>query len=279
MDENQRESLVRAFLRLVDHMARLRAPDGCPWDREQTHSTLKKYMIEEAHEACEAIDRGDDEKICEELGDVLLQVVFHAQMAAERDAFSILQVIESINRKLVERHPHVFGELELRTPEEVLENWERMKATREKDRSSILDGIPDSLPALLRSRRIQERAAQVGFDWEHIGQVFDKLEEEIQEFRHECSGRNPERIEDELGDLLFALVNVSRYLNTDPEAALHRTVRKFITRFRHIEQRVQESGRSMDQVTLEEMDRYWEEAKNSVEGGETGGSAPSVRDQ
>jgi tetrapyrrole methylase family protein/MazG family protein len=272
MNESQQEALTQAFLRLIHHMARLRAPDGCPWDREQTHSTLKKYMIEEAHEACEAIDSGDDRRICEELGDVLLQVVFHARMAAERGAFSIIDVLEAINRKLVERHPHVFGDVELSTPEEVLRNWERTKAAKEKGRSSLLDGIPESLPALLRSRRIQERAAQVGFDWNHIGEVLDKLEEEIHEFRQECAGQDPERIEDELGDLLFAIVNVARYLNTDPEAALHRTTRKFITRFRHIEKRVRGSGRSLEDVSLEEMDRYWEEAKKLEQNGESVGS-------
>jgi len=261
MDEQLKQEVCASLVRLVEHMARLRAPDGCPWDREQTHSSLKKYLIEEAHEACEAIDGGDDGRIAEELGDVLLQVVFHAQMATERGGFTLLEVIESINRKLVERHPHVFGEMELRTPEEVLQNWERMKATRDKDRSSILDGIPESLPALLRSRRIQERAAQVGFDWKHIGEVFDKLEEEVREFREQCAEKDAAGIEDELGDLLFALVNVSRYLDTDPEAALHRTTRKFIARFRHIEKRVRESGRSLEDCSLEEMDRYWEEAK------------------
>jgi tetrapyrrole methylase family protein/MazG family protein len=244
-------------------MEKLRAPDGCPWDREQTHSTLKKYMIEEAHEACEAIDQGDDTKICEELGDVLLQVVFHGQMASERGAFTIADIADAISDKLVERHPHVFGDMDLKTPEEVLQNWEQMKAQREESRSSLLDGIPASLPALLRSRRIQERAAQVGFDWNHIGEVVDKMVEEVREFAEACAGKDPERMEDELGDLLFAVVNVSRYLNIDPEAALHRTARKFIERFRHIEKRVAESGRTLDEVPLEEMDRYWDEAKTA----------------
>jgi len=273
MDDARKQAVCRSFLRLVEHMEKLREPGGCPWDREQTHATLKKYMIEEAHEACEAIDHGDDAKICEELGDVLLQVVFHGQMASERGAFTVADIADAISNKLVERHPHVFGDMELNTPEEVLKNWEQMKARREESRTSLLDGIPPSLPALLRARRIQERAAQVGFDWNHIAEVVAKMEEEVGEFGRECAGKDPERIEDELGDLLFAIVNVSRYLNVDPEAALHRTARKFIERFRHIEKRVAESGRTMDVVTLEEMDRYWDEAKAMGRAGDTPGAA------
>jgi tetrapyrrole methylase family protein/MazG family protein len=273
MDEQQKKAVSGSILRLAEHMEKLRAPGGCPWDREQTHQTLKKYMIEEAHEACEAIDQGDDRKICEELGDVLLQVVFHGQMASERGAFTLADIADAISEKLVERHPHVFGDMDLSTSEEVLQNWEQMKAEREESRSSLLDGIPASLPALLRSRRIQERAAQVGFDWNHIGEVIDKMMEEVGEFRAECRDRDPERLEDELGDLLFAIVNVSRYLNIDPEAALHRTARKFIERFRHIEKRVAESGRSLDEVSLEEMDGYWDEAKTSSRDGDPGDGA------
>jgi len=178
--------LGEKFVELVRLMAELRGPAGCPWDKEQTHQSLKKYAIEEAYELCEAIDQGEKQKIAEELGDVLLQVVFHAQMASEAGAFTVKDVLDSINTKLVSRHPHVFGGERLETAEEVLRTWEINKAKEKGENGSLMGGVPKSLPALLRARRVQQRAAQVGFDWKHVGEVIEKIEEELQEFRAAC---------------------------------------------------------------------------------------------
>jgi len=251
------------FARLVELMARLRAPGGCPWDREQTHRTLKKYMVEEAYEACDAIDSGSDAAIAEELGDVLLQVVFHAQIGSEEERFTIADVLDAINTKLVSRHPHVFGDLNLENSDQVLKHWEVLKKKEKAERESILDGIPRDLPALMKAHRIQDRVARVGFDWEKIEDVFAKVREELREFEEACYGKKDDEIEEELGDLLFSLVNVARYLEKDPEEALDRTIRKFQKRFRYIEQKVHESGEDLQAVSLEIMDRYWEEAKHA----------------
>lgn len=260
------ESCAEKFMRLVEIMARLRAPGGCPWDREQTHESLKKYMVEEAYEACDAIDSGEDRQIAEELGDVLLQVVFHAQVASEEKRFTIEDVLDAINTKLVSRHPHVFGELKLDNSEQVLQHWESFKVREKQERQSILDGIPRDLPALLKAHRIQERVARVGFDWEKVEDVFCKVKEELREFEEACYSQEDDRIEDELGDLFFAVVNVARFLEKDPEAALQRTIRKFTRRFNYIEQQVKQSGQDLQSVSLEVMDKYWEESKKSGEG-------------
>jgi tetrapyrrole methylase family protein/MazG family protein len=263
MDEQRKKRIADGLLHLLEIMARLRGPDGCPWDREQDHQTLKKYLIEEAHEACEAIDHNVPDKVADELGDVLLQVVFHAQIGLENGTFDMADVLDHINTKLVVRHPHVFGDVKVDSSKEVLQNWEANKAKERGSHASLLDGIPKALPALLRARRIQERAAQVGFDWNNIGEVLDKMEEEVREFREACDRHATDRIEDELGDFLFAVVNVARYLDTDPEAALHRTVRKFIRRFRYIEDKLRENGRTFEESSLKEMDAYWDEAKRT----------------
>lgn len=252
------------FAELVEIMARLRGENGCPWDREQTAESIKPYLIEETYEVLEAIDEQDPAKLKEELGDLLLQVVFHAQMAEEVGAFGITEVLASINEKLRRRHPHVFGDVTAETAQEVLFNWEQIKhGEREKaqGQASVLDGVPRELPALLRAHRLQEKAARVGFDWKEATEVLRKVEEELDEFRAALEGQASDRMEAELGDLLFALVNLSRFLAVNPEEALHKTIARFIGRFRYIEEELARRGRSLRQASLEEMDALWAEAK------------------
>lgn len=252
------------FTELVEIMARLRGNEGCPWDREQTPESIKPYLIEETYEVLEAIDEEDPAKLKEELGDLLLQVVFHAQMAEEVGTFAISEVLAGINGKLIRRHPHVFGEGTAETAQEVLFNWEQIKQTERrtaKGQTSLLDGVPRELPALLRAHRLQEKASRVGFDWKEAQEVFHKVEEELNELRAAMQGQAVERVEAELGDLLFALVNLSRFLAVNPEEALRKTIARFIARFRYIEEELARRGRSMRQATLEEMDALWTEAK------------------
>ncbi|GIV59398.1 MAG: nucleoside triphosphate pyrophosphohydrolase [Rhodothermaceae bacterium] len=233
----------------------------CPWDREQTHESVKHLLIEEAYETVEAIDAGNHDALMKELGDVLLHVVFHSVIAEQDGRFTLKDVIEAETAKLIRRHPHVFGEVEVAGVEEVLANWEQIKNT-EGDRTSTLDGVPGRLPALLRAYRIQEKAAGVGFDFPEKEGAWDKVEEEIREFRNRAeAGTDPGTLEDEFGDLLFALVNYARFVGVNPENALRRTNDKFVRRFRHIEQRLAETGRSLAEAGLAEMDRYWDEAK------------------
>lgn len=258
-----KDQIASKFNELVDIMAALRAESGCPWDREQTHITLKKYLIEEAYELIDSIDAGDDAAMTEECGDVLLQVVFHAQMACEEGRFDIYDVIESICDKLIRRHPHVFGDREANDSDEVLRNWEADKRKEKPERQSILDGIPRGLPALMQAGEIQKKVSRIGFDWEHIDQVFDKVEEEWREFRQARESRNQAEIEEELGDILFAMVNVARYLKVDAEEALRKTSRKFMRRFLHVENGVKLQDKSLEQATLFEMDALWEEAKRN----------------
>lgn len=251
------------FSELVGIMARLRAPEGCPWDREQTHETLRKYVIEEAYEVVEAIDGGDADKLCEELGDLLLQVVFHAQLAAEAGAFTIDDVCAAIADKLVRRHPHVFGDVKVRGSDDVLTNWQAIKAGEpgNAERTSVLDGIPRSLPALMRAFEVSRRAVKVGFEWPDTASVLDKVDEELAELRVEIDAARPERIADELGDLLFTIVNVARRVGIEPEDALGRQLEKFGRRFRHIEARARHAGVPVDALTLDQMEAFWQEAK------------------
>jgi tetrapyrrole methylase family protein/MazG family protein len=250
------------FPRLVEVMARLRGEGGCPWDRQQTHETLKAYLVEEAYEVIDAIDKRDDLHLREELGDLLLQVVFHAQIAGEEGRFDIDSVIEGIIAKLIRRHPHVFGDLVVRDAQEVLSNWERFKREEtQRDGSTILAGIPEELPALLRARRIQEKAARIGFDWSRIEDVFAKVEEEFQELRAAFASHNPREVEDEVGDLLFAVVNLSRFLHICPEDTLRKTITRFIERFRYIEEGLRGQGKEIGEATLDEMEALWQEAK------------------
>jgi tetrapyrrole methylase family protein/MazG family protein len=259
-----------SYADLVSVMARLRNPDnGCPWDLKQSHETLKPYVIEEAHEVVDAIDSGDPDKLCEELGDLLLQVVFHAQLAAEDGVFDNEDVCAGIVDKLIRRHPHIFGDVTVDGAEEVLTNWQAIKATEKgnEDRKSILDGVPKSFPALLAALEISKRAVKVGFEWPDVGGVLDKVEEEFTELRAEIerSDTPKERIAAELGDLLFTLVNVARRLQIDPEEALRGQIKRFTRRFGHIESRARENNKAVDALTLSEMEAFWQEAKAQEE--------------
>ena len=258
------------FTELTGIMARLRAPDGCPWDREQTHTTLRKYFIEETYEVLEAIDADDPELLCEELGDALLQVVFHAQLASEEGVFTIDDVCAGIVEKLVRRHPHVFGTVDVADSAEVLRNWEHIKRAEKTEkeadwRPSLLDGIPKGLPALMAAMEVSKRVVKVGFEWEQFADVLAKLDEETAELKAELAAREPDRtkIASELGDLLFTIVQVARWQKIDPEDALREMLRRFGTRFRYIERRAAEQERSLSEMTLSEMDALWLEAKQS----------------
>ena len=258
---------MEEFERLVDIMRRLRAPDGCPWDREQTHETLKPYLIEEAYEVLDAIEAGDDRALAEELGDVLLQVVFHAQVASEDDRFGVNDVAKAIADKLVRRHPHVFGDVEADTPEKAPKNWDAIKKEEKAEKGEadkgLLDDVPRHLPALLRAENLQRKAARVGFDWEKLEEVTAKAREEVTEFIETIEQKESEsRVIEELGDLLFSIVNVARFIGISPEEALSRTNRKFVTRFRYIESKLAASGSSPAEASLEQMDLFWEEAKS-----------------
>jgi len=263
------DSSADPFRRLVAIMARLRGEGGCPWDREQTHESLVPYAIEEAYEVKEAIDRSDMDSLREELGDLLLQIVFHAQLARETGRFDMDDVARAICKKLIGRHPHVFGDVEVRSSAEVLQNWEQIKLSEKREHRqepSRLSGVPKELPALLRAHRVQEKAARVGFDWEHVRDVFAKVREEVAELEAAVEQGQTAFIKAEIGDLLFALVNLSRFLNVQSELALHDTIERFIARFRHIEQRVAEQDRHLEEMTLAEMDALWEEAKQQGKG-------------
>ena len=258
------ESANDRFGELVQIMARLRGENGCPWDREQTHASIKPYLLEETYEVLESIDENDPAKLEEELGDLALQVVFHAQMADEAGLFTIADVLRGINEKLRRRHPHIFGDVKADTAQEVLFNWEQIKKLeREKaqGRASLLDGVPRELPALLRAHRLQEKASRVGFDWNEARQVFQKVEEELAELRAAMEGEQPDRMEAELGDLLFSLVNLGRFIAVNPEEALRKTIARFIARFQYIEEELARRGTAPGQVTIEEMDALWAEAK------------------
>ena len=288
------------FERAVSIMARLRGPGGCPWDREQTFDSIKPYTLEETYEVLEAIDNRDWDELSGELGDLLLQVLFYAQMAHEEQTFSIDQVLDRLSQKLVDRHPHVFGDVKADTSSEVLRNWETLKAEEKKKRleaggeknaeggkdhnhsQSVLAGVSSAIPALLEAYKLSSRAAHVGFDWPDVDGLFEKLHEETQELQKELAqaprtrprssgiagssgGQIPKdlkaRLEEEVGDLFFVLVNIARYLSLDPESALRKTNRKFKRRFQWIEEQLRTSGRSPEQSTMEELESLWQQAK------------------
>jgi len=284
------------FERAVAIMARLRAPGGCPWDREQTFDTIKQYTLEETYEVLEAIENRDWYELTSELGDLLLQVLFYAEMAKEDGHFSVDDVLDRLSTKLVTRHPHVFGEVKAETSAQVLRNWEAIKQQERKQREpdrlgedekpkSILDGVSSAMPALLEGLKLSNKAAHVGFDWPNVEGLFDKLKEELEELRHEVNqipppgpmpiGRGiagargqvlPEelkaRLEDEVGDLLFVLVNIARYLNVDPESSLRKTNRKFRRRFQHVEEALRKAGKKPEDASLDEMEAHWQASKN-----------------
>jgi len=248
---------------IVDVMETLRGEGGCPWDREQTHESLKQYLIEESYEVLEAIDEGDMEKLCEELGDVLLQTIFHASIARENGEFDIIDVTHKITEKMISRHTHIFGHDVCNTAEDVIGNWEQIKKKEQKLKTvtDTLRHIPKHMPALMRSYKVQDKAARVGFDWDSVEGALDKVNEEIQEFIDVYKSENYGKIIEELGDILFATVNVCRFLKVMPEFALNMTIEKFINRFQYIENKAASSGKKLEQMTLEEMDALWNEAK------------------
>jgi MazG family protein len=252
-----------AFARLLEIMARLRSPDGCPWDREQNFDTIKPYLLEEAYEVMEAIDARDWHGLAEELGDVLLQVVFFAQMASEAGHFDVTDSLQAINSKLVRRHPHVFADGDARTAEDVSRRWDEIKAQEKPHATGMLEGVPRALPALVEARQIASRAAGVGFDWENADQVFDKLQEELAELERARGEGSQSAVEDELGDILFVIVNIARFLKVDPEQALRRTNAKFRRRFAHVENGLAAQGKTLREATTAEMESLWQEAKTT----------------
>jgi tetrapyrrole methylase family protein / MazG family protein len=268
------------FEKLAAVQARLRAPDGCPWDREQTHASLRTYLIEEAYEVLEALESGDDGKFAEEMGDLLLQIVFHSQIAKEEGRFTVSDVIREVHDKMVRRHPHVFGEKRAKDSAEVLKNWEQIKkeeriaagkkageeSKEEKKPASLLDGVSKALPAALEGLHLTRRAARIGFDWENVEGVFDKLSEESGELREVVNAKDAGRTEEEMGDLLFAAVNLARFLHVDPEIALKKANAKFSARFRQMEKLAGERGKALADVPREEMEGFWEEVKKVASG-------------
>lgn len=251
---------MEQFKRLVDIMARLRGPDGCPWDKAQDHKSLKPYLIEEAYEVLDAIDSDKSDKLAEELGDLLLHVVFHAQIASEKDKFDIERICRIISDKLIQRHPHIFNEKKELSKAQVLDQWEAIKQTNNKNHS-VLDGVPRTLPALLKAYRIQEKVGRLGFDWKQAKEVVAKINEEVAEFNKAFTQNDAQQMHQELGDLLFSLVNLSRHLGLRAEEALDDTNRKFIERFKYIERKLAEKGKTPSESSLEEMDTLWEESK------------------
>ncbi len=250
------------FNDLLAIMRRLRGPGGCPWDAEQTHESLTRYLLEETYEVIEAIDLKSPELLKEELGDLLLQPVFHSAIAEENGTFTMADVIRTLCDKLIRRHPHVFGDMEIRDSTAQIENWEKIKkAEKGEERRSALSGVPPHLPALLKAQKITEKASRVGFDWEHVDQVMAKVIEELHEFEEAMTQGNNDRMEAELGDLLFAIVNLGRFLSITPEEALRKTINRFQQRFGYVEETLHGQGRQMKEATLAEMDALWEEAK------------------
>jgi tetrapyrrole methylase family protein / MazG family protein len=254
----------QGFARLVEIMARLRSPQGCPWDREQNFDTIKPYLLEETYEVLDAIDARDFEGLAEELGDLLLQSVFFAQMASEEGRFDIADSLEAINSKLIRRHPHVFASGDAKTADDVKRRWEEIKAEEKPRRDGLLSGVPRSLPALVEAQQIASRAAAAGFDWENLAQVLEKLREELAELENARESAAHADVEDEIGDLLFVIVNIARFLKVDPEQALRKTNLKFRRRFAFIEKGLAAAGKTPREATMEEMESLWREAKRNL---------------
>lgn len=261
---NNIEEVKSEFAKLVQIMDRLRKEDGCPWDREQTYESLRQYLLEETYEVLELIDAGQYDDLKNELGDLLLQVIFQSQIAREEERFTILDVLKKINEKMIQRHSNVFGDVKVRNAEEQTVNWERMKKKEDRDRS-VIDGVPRQLSALLRAYRIQAKAATVGFDWENAHQVWEKIEEELAELKESIDQQSQEAIEMEFGDLLFSMVNLARFINVNPEDAMRKSIQKFSTRFRQMEKDVTDLNKSLNEMQLNEMDEIWEDIKGRNE--------------
>lgn len=254
---NSREQQLSAFNRLLDIMDELR--EKCPWDKKQTLESLRNLTVEEVYELGDAIIENDLNEIKKELGDVLLHIVFYSKIASETQAFDIADVANAISDKLISRHPHIYGDEVVETEEQVLQNWEKLKL--KEGNKSVLGGVPKSLPAMVKANRIQEKARGVGFDWDNASQVWEKVQEELVEFQDEVAANNQEKMEDEFGDVLFSLINYARFVKINPENALEKTNVKFIKRFQYLEEKAKIDGKSLENMTLEEMDVYWNEAK------------------
>lgn len=260
----------KKFKQLLKVIEKLRSPKGCPWDKKQTHKSLKPYLIEEAYEVLAAIDKKDSELLKEELGDLLLQVVLHAQIAKEKKEFTMKDIVDVLKAKMVRRHPHVFKKLKVKNVNQVLVNWEKIKKSEGKNKNkSILEGIPEILPSLYRAEKVQKKAARVGFDWEEVDGAWGKVKEEIKEFHEAYNNkrRNKKHLEEELGDVLFSLVNVARKLNIHAEESLKKTIDKFVKRFNYIERVVENEKKDLLDYSLEELDGLWEESKKSRKSG------------
>lgn len=257
MEQDRR---LTAFKELLDIMDRLR--ESCPWDMEQTNETLRKLTIEETYELADAILENDDRAICKELGDLMLHIVFYARIGSEKNSFDIARVLDGINKKLIYRHPHVFGDTDVASATDVADNWEKLKLNESDSYKAVLSGVPKSLPALVKANRIQEKVRGVGFDWEDREQVWDKIKEELEELKEEVKKGDEKNIETEFGDLFFSLINAARLYRVDPESALERTNRKFMSRFNYLEEKTIKQGRSLRDMSLAEMDEIWEEAKS-----------------
>ncbi|HET8810371.1 MAG TPA: nucleoside triphosphate pyrophosphohydrolase [Flavobacteriaceae bacterium] len=256
---NNRKEQLQAFDRLLTIMDELR--EQCPWDRKQTMESLRHLTIEETYELGDAILDKNLEEVKKELGDVLLHIVFYAKIGSEKNSFDITDVCNSICDKLIDRHPHIYGDVKVENEEDVKRNWEKLKFKEGK--KSVLEGVPKSLPAMVKANRIQDKVAGVGFDWEQPEQVFEKVKEELDELQHEINSRNADKTESEFGDVLFSMINYARFLNVNPENALERTNKKFIQRFQYLEAKAQENNKPLSEMTLAEMDVFWEEAKFS----------------
>lgn len=256
---NTREQKLEAFGRLLDVMEELR--EKCPWDREQTNESLRANTIEEVHELAEAIINNDNEEIKKELGDLLLHVVFYSKIGEEKQAFDVADVSNAICDKLIFRHPHVFGNVDAKTPQAVEKTWEQIKMEEKGGNKTVLEGVPQALPSLIKAYRIQDKARNSGFDWNERYDVWDKVKEELGEVQAEIEQMNADRMEAEFGDMLFSIINAARLYGVNPDNALERTNRKFIQRFNYMEKKIKEQGNSLKDVTLDEMEHYWQEAK------------------
>ena len=257
-----RQDKIEALGRVLDTLDRLRVE--CPWDRKQTNESLRTNTIEEVYELSDALLKSDEENICKELGDILLHVMFYSKIGEEKESFDIADVADKLNKKLIFRHPHVFGSTHVENSDQVEQNWEQIKLKEKGGNKTVLAGVPSALPAMIKADRIQEKVANVGFDWEEPHQVWDKVKEELSEVEAEISSMNQQRMEEEFGDLFFSLINAARLYKINPENALEKTNKKFISRFNYVESRAKEMGKSLKEMSLAEMDDLWNEAKNTL---------------
>ena len=255
--------MKKSIEELVKTVAKLRSPNGCPWDKEQTHKTLKRYLIEESYETIDAIDKSDKHALMEELGDVLLQVVLHAQIAKENKDFTFDDVCNSINKKMISRHPHVFLNTKVKNTEEVLKNWEILKSNEKPYRKQLLDGVPSSLPALLKALKVSKKVARLGFEWEKDSQLWSKLYDEIKEFKQAVKSKKKAKQSEEFGDLLFTVVNLARWYKLDPEENLNNGIKKFIKRFNKVKKMANKSNEEINELSPKELNKLWERVKSS----------------